>query len=271
MEGSGGGGHHRVEEGNTTMNSITRRRPVIASLTGAALVAVILSGCSNTADTDPAVQSTPTRTSTSAPAEAASSAPQPPAAATSTRPAPSATSPQADASTHPSASGSKYQLNNPATWTIAGNEVGPIAIGGRTTAETDDLTAAYQLNAGECPAAPTTQFWANGKNPTLIVTTTSGNVSGVAVGNFAPKAVHATSPKTENGAGIGTSLTELQRLYPHLTYLGTYAQERAGFSLWGTDDHGGHISFELGEDGKNVGMVWVSPNPNPKPPYEFCG
>jgi hypothetical protein len=159
-------------------------------------------------------------------------------------------------------------VGDPATWTIAGNEVGPIAIGGRTAAETDDLAAAYHLDAGECPAAPATQFWLNGRNPSLVVTDRSGTVSGVAVGNFEHGAVVARTPRTAEGAGVGTSLAELQRLYPRLSYVGTAGADRGRYSMWGISDHGGHITFELGDDGVHVGMVWVSAQP--LPPYEFC-
>lgn len=255
------------------MNSIIRRRPLIVSLTGAALITAVLTGCSNTTDTDPTVKPVPSASGTAttpAPTDAATSTPTATATAAG-EPVPSTTgaaAPQGGTTTKP-APGTGYRLADPATWTIAGNEVGPVAIGGRTAAETDDLAAAYQRGTGECPAAPATQFWANGENPAVIVTTNAGNVSGVAVGNYEHDAVLTRSPKTAAGAGIGTSLTELQRLYPKLTYLGTYLEDRAGYSMWGIDDHGGHITFQLGEDGEHVGMVWVSAHP--KPPYEFCG
>lgn len=229
------------------MNS-KHRHHVVTTSVGLALVAACLTGCTATA------------------------APDPTAAADPSTPVPTASAVATDAAAAPSSTPSTtsaYRMDDPSTWTITGDEVGPIALGGRTDAETDDLQAAYTLSDGECPAAPETQFWTNERNPGLIVTTRDGDVSGVAVGNFEPDAVTVNSPTTEAGAGVGTSVQELQTRYPDLSYLGTYGEERAAFSLWGIDDHGSHITFELGEDGVHVGMVWVSEQP--QPPYEFCG
>jgi hypothetical protein len=160
-------------------------------------------------------------------------------------------------------------MSDPSTWTITGGEVGPIAVGGSTAAEAKDLPAAYTRSGGECPAAPETQFWNNGKNPGVTLSDDHGSVSGVAVGDYEPNAVTTNSPTTTAGAGIGTTLTELQRLYPDLAYIGTYLDERAAFSFWGIEDSGGHITFQLGDDGVHVGLIWVSPHP--QPPYEYCG
>ncbi|MGW8431731.1 hypothetical protein ACWGJ9_11610 [Curtobacterium citreum] len=146
--------------------------------------------------------------------------------------------------------------------------MGPIAINGRTADETDDLAAAFTLSDGECPAAPETQFWLSGKGPNLIVTDNHGAVSGVAIGDYEPGSQTSHGPTTKAGAGVGTSLTELQRMYPTLAYAGTYLDERAAYSMWRLDADGGPIVFQLGDDGVHVGMVWVSSHPLP---YEFCG
>ncbi len=226
-----------------------RIRSGAVTFAAAFIVAGVLTGCTQAS---PAAEgSSPTKAATATPSAEQTSSDAP------TTPDPTAT-----------AEVSKFRLDDPATWTISGDEVGPVALGGALNGELDDLTAAYKRSTDECPAAPETTFWANGKNPALIVSDRAGTVSGVAVGNYEPDAVTTNSPRTTAGAGVGTSLTDLQVMYPQLTYIGTYGEERAAYSMWGINDGGGHITFQLGDDGAHVGLVWVSDVQ--KPPYEFC-
>jgi len=171
-----------------------------------------------------------------------------------------------------------YAPDDPATWTISGDEVGPVALGGDTTAETDDLAGAYaEEPASACPN-PDVSLFRPDHGPVLTVTSRDGKVDGVAIGllgGFDPASL-AASPKTAEGAGIGSTIDDLRATYPDLRYTGaangTTVPESASAGLFPffTIERGGYsITFELGSDDVHVGMVWVSSDP--VPPYEFCG
>ncbi|MDN3477409.1 hypothetical protein [Curtobacterium sp. APC 4022] len=197
--------------------------------------------------------------------------------ATVTATAPTSTSsdtgatPTPASSATPSASGSAFSLSAPDTWTISGDEVGPIALGGSTSAEVDDLRAAYTRDSGGCPASPATSFWHRDASPGLIVEDRDGTVTGVEIGGPQTTATSVTGPETSAGTGVGSSLAELKAAHPDLAALpsGSSGEEAAVPTTWTIDAGSRHITFQLGRDGEHVALVWVGQQA--APPYEFCG
>lgn len=171
----------------------------------------------------------------------------------------------------PSASGSPFALSDPDTWTISGDEVGPVALGGSTSAEIDDLRAAYTRDSGGCPASPATSFWHREASPGLIVEDRDGTVSGVEIGGPQSTATSVTGPETAAGTGVGSSLAELKAAHPDLAALpsGSSGEQAAVPTTWTIDAGSRHITFQLGRDGEHVALVWVGQQATP--PYEFCG
>lgn len=197
--------------------------------------------------------------------------------ATATATAPTSTSsdtgatPTPTSSATPSASGSAFSLSDPDTWTISGDEVGPIALGGSTSAEVDDLRAAYTRDSGGCPASPATSFWHREGSPGLIVEDRDGTVSGVEIGSPQSTATSVTGPETAAGTGVGSSIAELKAAHPDLAALpsGSSGEQAAVPTTWTIDAGSRHITFQLGRDGEHVALVWVGQQATP--PYEFCG
>lgn len=171
-------------------------------------------------------------------------------------------------STMPSATEAAFSLSDPATWTISVREVGPIALGAAVDGEIDDLSAAYTRSTDACPASPETTFWQSDDAPWLVVVPRDGKVAGVAVGGLSPQPVTTNSPETAAGIGVGAALAEARSAYPDLQYTGTYGEEQGPFSLWSVQTDGRYITFQLGEDGTTIGMIWVGSVA--MPPYEYC-
>jgi len=172
----------------------------------------------------------------------------------------------------PTPSARRYSPSDPGTWTISGSEVGPVALGGPVDGEIDDLPAAYTLVVDGCPN-PNVSMWSRPGAQQLTVQAQDGVVTGIAVGldGDADSTALVTSPVTAEGAGVGTTLTELQALYPDLAQMGSYGNDAADpmFSFWSIQRDGHFITFQLSTSGTTVGMVWVSDTA--QPPYEFCG
>ncbi|MDN4647368.1 hypothetical protein [Curtobacterium sp. PsM8] len=197
--------------------------------------------------------------------------------ATVTATAPTSTSsdtgatPTPTSSATPTASGSAFSLSDPDTWTISGDELGPIALGGSTSAEVDDLRAAYTRDSGGCPASPATSFWHREASPGLIVEDRDGTVSGVEIGGPQSTATSVTGPETAAGTGVGSSIAELKAAHPDLAALpsGSAGEQAAVPTTWTIDAGSRHITFQLGRDGEHVALVWVGQQATP--PYEFCG
>ncbi|TCL77205.1 MULTISPECIES: hypothetical protein [unclassified Curtobacterium] len=232
-----------LDDGGGLVKGAVRTTGIIIAL----MASTVLAACSG------APVSTPTRT-VIATATASAVAPPEPTADTST-PTPTATE-------------AAFSLSDPATWTISAEEVGPIALGGELQGEIDDLSAAYTRSSDACPASPETSFWESADAPWLAVVPRGGNVAGVAVGGLSPEPVTTNSPETAAGIGVGTALAEVQSAYPDLQYTGTYGEEQGPFSLWSVQIGGSYITFQLGEDGATVGMIWVGAVA--MPPYEYC-
>lgn len=154
-----------------------------------------------------------------------------------------------------------FDAADPSTWTISGNEVGPVALGGETDAESDDLHAAYDpvpAPDGSCTPPGT---WERDGSAQILVASQDGRVSGVLVSS--PIDTTPTSPwpgpTTAAGIGVGSSLAELRAAYSDLARSSDLTGE---WSTWQTDVADGTIRFQLGEDGDHVRSVWVSADQN---------
>lgn len=159
-----------------------------------------------------------------------------------------------------------YSAADPATWTISGDEVGPIAIGGPVDGELDDLGAAYTRETDDACPSPDVTFWhADGYAP-LTVTAADGRVAGVAIGLGSPLET-LRGPTTPEGMGVGSTLSDLRAAYPDLTRLD--AAVAGDQQEWTIVRNGEHVTFQTGADPDVVAIVWVSSVA--AVPYEFCG
>jgi hypothetical protein len=201
----------------------------------------------------------PAPTSTPSPTEPA--APSTPAAAPveeTPDPTPSAT-----AAPTPSATPTKgaFALDDPSTWTISGNEVGPVALGGTTEAESDDLEQAYRLVPATPSSCTAPGTWARDGSPTLRITEDDDRVTGVLIGAEGDRPRTTTAgPTTAAGIGVGSSSDALHAAYPSLQEKVSTAS--GAWSRWDLELPDGLVSFQLDNDGAHVNSVWVSSDKN---------
>ena len=185
----------------------------------------------------------PTRTASSAPVVEAPDpvVPTPTASATPTRP--------------------PFAADDPDTWTISGDEVGPVAVGGATEAESDDLQVAYHLlpsGDGTCTAPGT---WARDGSPGVQVVSEDGVVTDVLVGSgdgITPD--QPGGPTTAAGIGVGSTLDEVRAAYPSLAQRTPGSD--AAWSLWSFTEGPGTVRFQVGQDGSHVRVIWAGQHPD---------
>lgn len=186
--------------------------------------------------------------------------------------APVVDSPRPTLTPTPTSTRRPFALDDPGTWTISGTEVGPIAVEGDYSAETDDLAAAFvhdpacsavwKLRGSDVPPR---------EQPTLfIVQDDAGRIAGVDISGSSSRA----APTTAEGLGLGSSLDELRAAYPDLRYAvsGTDDPDPADgnpYGVWTTSINGVHVSFSVTST-EPVRDIWVSAD-SATPPYEFCG
>ncbi|MGU3409475.1 hypothetical protein ACLBWP_05155 [Microbacterium sp. M1A1_1b] len=161
-----------------------------------------------------------------------------------------------------------FSANDPTTWTISFDEVGPVALGGAVASELDDLEPAFTADPNSLCPNPDVYFYDNGAQQSLIVSAVDGKVFGITVGgNEQPGQPLGTGPTTAQGLGVGSTLPQLQAAYPDLERMPTTLAY--GLPEWTVSDGSRHITFVLSSEDGPVKTVWVSTNPNP--PYEYCG
>ncbi|ROS58744.1 hypothetical protein EDF42_3541 [Curtobacterium sp. PhB172] len=182
--------------------------------------------------------------------------------------------PTSTPSATPTSTRAPYSLSDPDTWTISGSEVGPIALGGEYTAETDDLDGVYTASDG-C-LNPNVVFWYadDRNNPALtVVKADDGTIASVMVGMNSDE---VAGPTTAAGLGTGSTLTELRAAYPDLHYTepGNDAAQPSDspYGGWTTTVNGVFVSFRFPSvgSGERANSVWVS-TVDQSPPTEFCG
>ena len=160
-----------------------------------------------------------------------------------------------------------YSATDPSTWTISGNEVGPLALGGAITAELDDLDGVY-VREDVCPS-PTITNWNRDGSPRLIVFERDGTLAGVAIGSST--STTPSGPTTAEGLGPGSQLDDVRAAYPDLTFVqsASFPDPDDAYSMWTIERDGRHITFQTAEDAKTIGLVFVSPVA--EVPTEYCG
>jgi hypothetical protein len=187
----------------------------------------------------------PTRTASSAPVVEA--------------PDPVVPTPTATASAAPTRP--PFAADDPDTWTISGDEVGPVAVGGATEAESDDLEVAYHLlpsGDGTCTAPGT---WARDGSPGVQVVSEDGVVTDVLVGSgdgITPD--QPGGPTTAAGIGVGSTLDEVRAAYPSLAQRTPGSD--AAWSLWSFTEGPGTVRFQVGQDGSHVRVIWAGQHPD---------
>lgn len=160
-----------------------------------------------------------------------------------------------------------FALDDPSTWTISGNEVGPIAIDGETGAELDDLTPTYTRDPNASCPNPNAFFFSNGQEQTIWVQQTEGQVSGIEVNRHEEGGTSfGTGPTTAEGIGVGSTVSEVRDAYPEA--LLANEGQAYGQTIYSVGGEGRWMSFVIGESDQ-VTNIWVSHDP--VPPYEWCG
>ena len=234
-----------------------RRTTRVVGLGAVALAVVLSSACSaQPSDADQSPVGTASRTPTSSSTPAGTPTGDATAAPGATR-IPTAR-----------ATGAAFALEDPTSWTVSGDAVGPIALGGAVAGAVDDLRVAYERSGSVCAASRDTTSWIRSGAPGLTVQARDGRVTGVAVVAAGPDATVEGGPTTAAGTGIGTSLEDLQAAYPGLRYSGTTGAERGEGSHWSVRSGSRFVTSTLGADGR-VAAMWVGDTE--QPPDESCG
>lgn len=165
----------------------------------------------------------------------------------------------------------------PGSWQVTGAGVGPVTIGGAVPAVLTDVERLYdqEPNGEPCLAEDISSFTRPGQGA-LTVMHHGGAVTALLVirptGNDPVTAADRDqNPRTPEGMGIGSTLTELRRTYPDLSVVGSYSTDGSTdgpFSFWSVERNGRYITFQLDESGQRADSIWVAATP--KPPIELC-
>lgn len=196
---------------------------------------------------------------TAAPAPAPTATPLP---TTSTEPSSAAVTPsfRPTPSSSPTPTRAAYAADDATTWTISGSEMGPVAVGGQTAAETDDLDAAFSPLPGT-GCTPEGVWGGPDGVEVQVVSDDARTVSSIVVSwpadTDAPGPV--PGPTTVRGIGVGATLDELQAAYPDLR------NDSPGFegqwSMWSTDTPDGPVRFQIGP-GTHIKKIWIGTDAN---------
>lgn len=197
-------------------------------------------------------------------APAQTTAPSEPAATPSGSSAPvvdrQTTAPSPTAS--PSSTRKPFALDDPSTWTISGDEVGPVAIGGATADETDDLVPAYHEDpGGEVCMQGVGTAWRRDGAPDLVIWSRDGRVVGVVAWSADRDAAQPLpGPTTAAGIGVGSTLDELRAAYPQIVREPSSGNQPTAatpdsYTTWTAETDSGAIVFHVGADGTHIGSV----------------
>lgn len=135
-------------------------------------------------------------------------------------------------------------LADPSSWTVDFTGVGPVELGAPILGTASLMTAFTVATQEACPWV--TAYAAEGLPSVWLPDPQDTGVVGQIVLQAwsGPAAVAASSPKTDAGVGVGSTLAELRAAYPTLTeQQGKYAVFHAV-----TDDAGHWINFSVMDD-----------------------
>lgn len=180
-------------------------------------------------------------------------------------PAQSATpaTPSSTPTPSPTPSEAALSLDDPATWVIGFTGVGPLTVGDDISEAAQVMTAFTSTVYDGCPSVV-----AYGKTgfPTVLVPDRLGTgiVEQVVLQGGADAAgLSTTSPHTDAGIGVGSTLDELMTAYPAITY-----QDDAFTPHYALpDDEGNWINFSMSADVVKDIVVRASP----VVAKEYCG
>lgn len=155
-----------------------------------------------------------------------------------------------------------YALDDPSTWTISGDEVGPVAIGGATAAETDDMLPAYREDhGGELCMQGTGSAWHRDGAPDLVIWSRDDRVIGVVVWNPDPgDSTPLRGPTTAAGIGVGSTLDEFRAAYPQGVRAPSTgdvpsAATPDSYTVWTAETGSGPVVFHVGADGTHITSI----------------
>lgn len=177
--------------------------------------------------------------------------------------APSAVATSSTPTPSPTPTEVALSLDDPATWVIGFTGVGPVNVGDDISEAAQVMTAFTSTVYDGCPSVV-----AYGKTgfPTVLVPDRLGTgiVEQVVLQGGADAAgLSTTSPHTDAGIGVGSTLDELMAAYPAITY-----QDDAFTPHYALPDDGGNwINFSMSADVVKDIVVRASP----VVAKEYCG
>ncbi|PCE14721.1 hypothetical protein AUC47_15960 [Microbacterium sp. SZ1] len=209
-----------------------------AAILTLALMTVSAAGCAS----DPAPSPTSSTTATDAPSPSRS---------------PTLTPPAAD-------------LEDPTTWTVSAEGVGPVKIGGDLASTLSELSDAWQNDPANCswtawwqePGAGYQMYAVRGtESDTAPITEISVNVGGN------DPAEPTQSPMTAKGIGLGASKDEVLAAYPGAQEIVAQIGDSTFLMVPGADP--AHVFFAFPEGVDAASSVVVTTRSEPS--YEVCG
>ncbi|WP_156786357.1 hypothetical protein [Microterricola viridarii] len=229
------------------MRTLGGTKPALATVLSAGIVAALLSGCAIGPGAEPPRSDGQTVA--------------PPAETSAPRPTPVGTPAQPEQPAAPA-----IDLENPGTWLIGFEGIGPIDRGAQIVDVRPAMGAFSERAMPEwCPVA---QFDRAG-GPTVVATLDEdfATVTGMFVGGGAdPAATTESSPRTAEGIGIGSTLGEMLAAYPTITKSGEYGGGTPTLYYALQNPAGVWLVFSVYEE--VVGAIFV--RDTPRPPSEYC-
>jgi hypothetical protein len=208
----------------------------------AAVVALALAGCSTDGDGgDPDVAAT-----------------TPPATSSAT-PTPTAT---------PDELPDEPDLDDPSTWLISFDGVGPLVIGSAASSSGTQLTPFPSPSGGGACLLSFYPETVPGQTDIWAIPAADGDtvVSVVVTGNSEPESMSPDAPHTAEGIFVGSTVDELLAAYPGIES----SRDLSDYAVYALPGDGATwIDFSMSPDGEIVREIAVADAP--LPPYEYCG